>query len=132
MCRKQHLKQNFVSGREDRVIVDNAWKVDTTHRNRKKRSPTSRKTKVKFPLRKAYSILENWTQISAVKERWFIIWEYINIMFVLFAFIADSRSAYLYTLEEEDSTHKVTGEIDEIKELLDDIGKHVKRLANAC
>jgi hypothetical protein len=127
MCRKQHLKKNnFASGREDHVIVENAWKVETTRRNRKKRSSTSRKKK--FPLRRAYSILQNWTQISGVKERWFFIWEYINILFVLFAFVADSRSAYLYTLEEEDSVDKVTEEIDEIKELLDEIGELVKRL----
>jgi len=47
---------------------------------------------------------------------------------MLFAFVADSRSAYLYTLEEEDSVDKVTEEIDEIKELLDEIGELVKRL----
>ena len=51
---------------------------------------------------------------------------------MLFAFVADSRTAYLYTLEEEDSMDKVTEEIDEIMELLDDISEHVKRLANAC
>ena len=121
-----------MSGREDHVIVEYPWKVESTRGNRKKRSPTSRKTTVRFPLRKAYSILQNWTQISGVIESRILIWEYINILFVLFAFVADSRTAYLYTLEEEDSMDKVTEEIDEIMELLDDISEHVERLANAC
>ena len=125
-------KNYFWSGREDSGIDENTWEgVETgTRWNRKKRSSPSRK-KI-FPLKKAYSILQNWTQISGVIERRILIWEYINILFVLFAFVADSRTAYLYTLEEEDSMDKVTEEIDEIMELLDDISEHVKRLANAC
>jgi len=131
MCQKQHLKKNnFVSGREDHVIVENAWKVETTHRNRKKRSSTSRKKKV--ALRAAYIILQNWTRISDFIERWFFIWDYTNVLFVLFAFIADSRSAYLFTKEDDESMDKVTEEIDEIKELLDEIGELVKRLTDAC
>ena len=112
------------------MIVENPWKVETTRRNRKKRSSTSRKKKI--AIRAAYIILQNWTQISDFIERWFFIWDYTNVLFVLFAFVADSRSAYLFTKEDDDSMDKVTEEIDEIMELLDDISEHVKRLANAC
>jgi hypothetical protein len=109
------------------VFLENAWKVES---HRKKRSSTFRKKKV--PSRKAYIILRNWPQISDFIERWFFIWDYTNVLFVLFAFIADSRSAYLFTKEDDESMDKVIEEIDEIKELLDEIEEHVERLADAC
>jgi hypothetical protein len=112
------------------VIVENAWKVESTRRKRKKRSSISRK--MKFPLRAASSILQNWSQISNFIQRWLGPWNYANVFFVLFAFVADSRSAYLFNKEDNESMDKVTEEIDEIKELLDEIEEHVERLANAC
>jgi len=86
----------------------------------------------KFPLRDAYSILKNWTQVGGLKGRWILIWEYTNVLFVLLAFVADTRSAYLYTLEDEDSVDNVTEKIEEIKELLSEIGRNVQHVVNAC